>query len=441
MKDELFSIGDEVLKALLQRGADGGIVIPVHKDRTMIRFANNRIIVVQSWSIIGVEFLCTFNRRRVIGRIENLCGEAVKSGVERALAEAKLVPEDREFVPVPEGNKYPARKTAEVIDPERMSEGARDAIDSALRGGAERVSGAFTGDITRRCILSSTGTEGYEERPSFELNVRAFRGEASGQGLSCATSMNSIDAKGAGEEAGWIAKEGANLTGWSEGRYQVLFGPIIAANLVEHLGEAASAFLVDAGLSCMAGKIGEMIFSEGLTVIDDGSSEDGLCSRTFDDEGTKTKRNTIIENGVVKGYLHNVKTAAKFKTESTGNAGWITPLPWNLIVEGGNIGFKEALEDIKTGLYIVSNWYTRFQNYSTGDFSTICRDGIFLIENGVIKGSLKGVRISDNLVRIFSSISAICKERKWVKWWEVRTPIYLPAMVVSDVRITKAQGA
>ncbi|MBC7112880.1 MAG: TldD/PmbA family protein, partial [Candidatus Methanomethyliales bacterium] len=396
MKEELFSIGDEVLKVLLQKGADGGIVIPVHKDRIMIRFANNRIIVVQSWSVIGAEFLCILNRRRVIGRIENLYGDAVKSSVERALAEAKLVPEDKEFVPVPEGKKYPARKATEVINPERMSEGVGDAIDSALKEGAERVSGAFTGDITRRCILSSTGTDGYDERTSFELNVRAFKGEASGQGLSCATSMNFIDAKGAGEEAGWIAKEGVNLTGWSEGRYEVLFGPIIAANLIEHLGEAASAFLVEAGLSCMADKIGERLFSEDLTVIDDGSSEDGLCSRTFDDEGIKTRKNTIVEEGVVKGYLHNVKTAKKFKTESTGNAGWIMPLPWNLIVEGGKVGFKEALEDIKNGLYIVSNWYTRFQNYSTGDFSTIPRDGIFLIENGVIKGSLKGVRISDN---------------------------------------------
>ncbi|MEM2057712.1 MAG: metallopeptidase TldD-related protein, partial [Thermoproteota archaeon] len=166
----------------------------------------------------------------------------------------------------------------------------------------------------------------------------------------------------------------------------------------------------------------------------------GLSSRTFDDEGIKTRKNIIVEKGTVKGYLHNVKTALKFKTESTGNAGWIMPSPWNLVIEEGSIGFEEALEEIKNGLYIVSNWYTRFQNYSTGDFSTICRDGVFLIENGELKGALKGVRVSDNIVRLFSSISTVCKERKWVRWWEVRTPAYLPAMVANDVRVTKAQG-
>ncbi|MEM3434542.1 MAG: TldD/PmbA family protein [Candidatus Methanomethyliaceae archaeon] len=440
MKEKLFSIGEEVLSALLKKGADGGIVIPVHRDRTMIRFANNRITVVQSWSIIGVDFLCTFGRRRVIGRIEDLSEGAVKSSVERALAEAKLVPEDKEFVPIPEGNKYAERAAGEEIDPDRMSESANDAIDAALKEGAERVSGAFTGDIIRRCILSSKGAEGYDERPSYELNVRAFKGEASGQGLSCATSIKFIDAEGAGREAGLIVRKGANFISWSEGKYQILLGPIIAANLIEHLGESASAFSVDVGLSCLAGKIGERIFSEDLTVIDDGSCEEGLSSRTFDDEGIKTRKNIIVEKGTVKGYLHNVKTALKFKTESTGNAGWIMPSPWNLVIEEGSIGFEDALEEIKDGLYIVSNWYTRFQNYSTGDFSTICRDGVFLIENGELKGALKGVRISDNIVRLFSSISAVCKERKWVRWWEVRTPAYLPAMVANDVRVTKAQG-
>lgn len=440
MRERLFSIGEGVLNTLLLKGAEGAIVLPVHKDRTMIRFTNNKITVVQSWSIIGVEFLCIFGRKRMIGRIEDISEGAIKSSVERAVMEAKLVPEDKEFVPLPEGSKYASRTISEEIEPERMSEGVRDAIDAALKEGAERASGVFTGEITRRCILSSKGTEGYDERPSFELNIRAFKGEASGQGLSCATSMNLINAKGAGEEAGSLVRDSGNFIGWSEGKYRILLGPIIAANLIEHLGEAASAFSVDTGLSCLGGKIGERLFSENLTVIDDGSCEEGLSSRIFDDEGIKTRKNLIVEKGVVKGYLHNLKTASKFRTESTGNAGWIMPSAWNLLVEGGDIKFEEALQEIKNGIYVVSNWYTRFQNYSLGDFSTICRDGIFLIENGKIKGSLKGVRISDNLVRLFSHISAVCEERKWVKWWEVRTPCFLPAMMADDVRITKAQG-
>lgn len=441
MKDRLFAVGEKIMNNLIRKGAGEVIVLPVHRDRTMIRFSNNKTTVIQNWSVLSVDFLCTFGRKRLISRIENASEDAMMRSIDRVVAEAKFVPEDKEFVPIPEGRKYSDRSIGEKIRPEIMSERVREAINAAIKHGAERVAGVFTGDITYRCILSSKGTEGYDERAAFELNVRAFRGEASGQGLSCGNSIKLIDAEGAGEEAGSIVKMSANFTSWSEGRYKVLLGPIIAANLLERLGDAASAFIVDAGLSCLAGKIGQRVLSEKLTIVDDGSGDYGLHSRKFDDEGVETRKNMIVDRGVVKGYLHNTKTASKFKTESTGNAGWLVPMPWNLVVEEGDLSFEEALEDLKKGIYVVSNWYTRFQNYSTGEFSTICRDGVFLIEDGELKGRLKGVRISDNLMRIFSSIEAVCNERKWVRWWEVRTPVYLPAMISNDVTITKAQGA
>jgi PmbA protein len=90
------------------------------------------------------------------------------------------------------------------------------------------------------------------------------------------------------------------------------------------------------------------------------------------------------------------------------------------------------------GLYLTNNWYTRFQNYQTGDFSSICRDGAFEIKNGKIARSVKGFRISDNMPRILQSITALSKERKWIRWWEVPIPVYLPHMIVEDVGITRA---
>ena len=179
--------------------------------------------------------------------------------------------------------------------------------------------------------------------------------------------------------------------------------------------------------------------SEDLTMVDDGPGDEGLGTRVFDAEGVPTKRTVLLDKGTLKTYLHNSKTARKFNTQSTGNAGWIDPSPWNLVVDGGTLSFGEALRELGNGIYMVSNWYTRFQNYSTGDFSTICRDGTFLVEKGEITGALKGVRVSDNLLRMFSSVKAMCRDRKWVRWWEVRIPTLLPAMIISDVTLTKAQ--
>jgi len=101
------------------------------------------------------------------------------------------------------------------------------------------------------------------------------------------------------------------------------------------------------------------------------------------------------------------------------------------------------LEDLfdlaRDGLYVTNNWYTRFQNYQTGDFSTICRDGIFEIKNGKIGHPVKGLRLSDNMIRILQSAKAMSKDRDWVKWWEVDTPTLTPYVLVEGAGITIAQ--
>ncbi|MCX8169629.1 MAG: TldD/PmbA family protein, partial [Candidatus Methanomethyliaceae archaeon] len=373
---KLFEIGDEVLKGLMNRGMDGAIVLPTKVDRVMIRFSNNRIDVIQNWSVIAVNFLCTLKKRRLIGRIGNITEEGLKKALNMAL-NVKLSHEE-EFE-ITKGEKLPRKYAKEKLAINKMMDNVEIAIDSALKEGAERVAGIFDGKLISYYILSNNGAEGYDERISYELNVRAFKGEMSGQGLRCSTSINGINAEKVGRDAGWIVREGKEFLSWNEGKYRMLMGSIITANLLESLITSASAFYVDIGFSCLANKIGKKVVSEKLAIIDDGSLDEGPNSRQFDDEGISTMQNKIIDSGILMGYLHNSKTASKFNTKSTGNAGWIAPNPWNIIVNPGDISFEEALEIVNNGIFVVSNWYTRFQNYSTGDFSTICRDGIFLV--------------------------------------------------------------
>jgi len=96
-------------------------------------------------------------------------------------------------------------------------------------------------------------------------------------------------------------------------------------------------------------------------------------------EGVPTQKTGLIENGICKNYLHNTSSARRHKTESTGNAGLISPEPWNVVFEKGNSKFDDMMEGIKKGLLVTNVWYTRFANYHTGDFSTIPRDGCYLI--------------------------------------------------------------
>jgi len=322
---------------------------------------------------------------------------------------------------------------------------AEEAISAALAEGAKRCSGTVVASEWERFVKTSAGAEGRDRGTDIELSIRAFATEdSSGQGNSCATQLEDFNPRSAGAEAGRIASQARDPVFGKEGKYKVLFGPAIMAEFLSRTADFASAYSVDLGLSMFAGKVGQKVASEKLTLVDDRRMPGGINSCSLDEEGYPTQRTTIIERGILKTYLHSSYSVAKYGGELTGNAFYvggtwgIAPVALNVIVEPGESSEEELFEEVGDGLYLTNNWYTRFQNYQTGDFSSICRDGAFEIRKGGIERSLKGLRISDNMSRVLQSITRLSKERKWIKWWEVPTPVYLPHILVGDVGITRA---
>jgi len=245
------------------------------------------------------------------------------------------------------------------------------------------------------------------------------------------------DPREIGQRAGTVATLGDNPKDGKEGKFKVLFHPLAFGSLVSYSLNLASAFMIDSGMSFFADKLGEKVFSDKFTLYDD-STFFGSGHRIFDEEATATRKTVLVEKGVVKNYLHSYSTAQKFNTHTTGNAGIIMPIPWQAVMERGNKSYEELLSQIDKGLFIVNLWYTRFQDYRNGDFSTIPRDGIFYVENGEIKESWKSIRVSENMVHLFSNILDMSKERIWVKWWDEVIPSYLPYVLVEDVNITRS---
>jgi PmbA protein len=275
--------------------------------------------------------------------------------------------------------------------------------------------------------------------------VRAFvADDASGQGISLATSLGDFDPESAGREAGRIARMARSPEPGQPGKYRVILGPSIFANLLNRVGDSASAYTVDLGLSFFHDSVKQKVASDIFNLHDNSQLPNGPESRTLDDEGSPTQNIPLIKNGVLQTYLHASYTAAKYKAPLTGSAEFeggiagIVPAPRNLVVDNGENSLDDLIDKVHDGLYITNNWYTRFQNYRTGDFSTILRDGVFEIKNGKLSRPLKGLRLSDNMIRILKAIERLSKERHWIKWWEVETPTLTPFALVGDVGITTA---
>jgi PmbA protein len=442
---DLDELNQNAITAAKRLGVDDAVALSARSSDSMIRFANNSVSVVNRVEEAELSVYLAKDRRRAIASTSNLQPAAVRRFVGDLFASLKGLTES-EYVPLPDRavrysqSRLGFDKKLEDVS-EELPRLAGTAIDSALSAGGKRSAGVISAGKGTVAILTSTGTRGSDSRTAITLNIRSFaEKEASGHGLSCSSSLASFDPAEAGRRAGEGAKRMKDASEPEAGKYQVLLSPTVASNLVETVAAAASAFSVDAGTSYLAEKLGKKVASPEFELTDHGTVEGGLGGRVFDDEGTRTRSNEIIKKGVLRGYLHNLTTAKKWKTQSSGNAGFVQPHPWNLEVGAGDATYDEMVREMRRGIILTSNWYTRFANYRTGEFSTVPRDGAYLVENGKIVRSLKGLRAGDDLQRMFSSVSMVSKQREWIQWWEVDTPTLCPWMLIDGVTITRAYG-
>ncbi|MEM4692580.1 MAG: metallopeptidase TldD-related protein, partial [Sulfolobales archaeon] len=153
--------------------------------------------------------------------------------------------------------------------------------------------------------------------------------------------------------------------------------------------------------------------------------------------GVETYNKPIINRGVLSSILHNTATGKVFRTASTGNAGWVNPRPWNLVIEPGDSSLDSMISEVRKGYIILNNWYTRLQNYVEGQFSTVARDLVLEIRNGSIVGYVDRIRIADKFETLLKSIKLISKDTYDITWWEVRTPTRSPYILAENINLTK----
>ncbi|MBS7624555.1 TldD/PmbA family protein [Candidatus Bathyarchaeota archaeon] len=416
----------------------------VESQRTMIRFSNNEVTVSKTFFENSVDVFLMVEKHRAATSISTLSLKNIKKSIENLIKVAKSTPPADIYAPLPKGpftyNPELIKAPEIPLDADTLTGYVESAIKCALDKGAERAAGTLTASRFKVALATSGEVYASEEKASIELSIRAFVSElATGQAVSVASRLEDFNPEEAGRMAGEIAKAASNPKPGEPGKYMALLGPMVFADIASQVGALSSAFLVEAGQSFLVDKINSEVASEKFTLIDDPTLAGTLGARAFDDEGVPTRRNIIVERGVLKTYLHNSITAKKFGVETTGNAGIIVPHPWNLVIEPGGKSPEELLAEIDDGIYVTNDWYLRYQNYRTGDFSTIPRDGMFRVRNGEIVESIRELRISDNMLRILRNIVDLSRSRTWIRWWEVEIPTLTPYALISEVNFTKSR--
>jgi len=196
----------------------------------------------------------------------------------------------------------------------------------------------------------------------------------------------------------------------------IVFEPRVASSLIGQLFGCASGYSIYRRSSCLIDKVGEVIASPSVNVIDDGSLPGGLGSKPFDGEGLPTRRNVVVSGGRLERYLFDSYSARKLGAASTGSAtrgaGSAPGVgATNLCLEAGNDAPEQILASTERGLLVTELIGFGF-NAVTGDYSRGAA-GLW-IERGELTHAVEEVTIAGNLLDMLSRIDAVGNDLLWL---------------------------
>ncbi len=228
-----------------------------------------------------------------------------------------------------------------------------------------------------------------------------------------------------------LAKRNASIR---SGRMPVLFAPSGALVLGLPLRLGLDGKNVYTQISPMAGKVGEKLFDEKLTIVDDPTIHGRLASASHDDEGVAHRRNVLVERGVLKGFMYDLKTAAQSGVESTGNGSRSlfsppSPAPTNLLFKAGETPLADIIAGIDEGLWVDHVLGLGQGNIVSGAFSNSLSLA-FKIEKGEIVGRVKDVSIAGNVYDLLQDVAAVSRETEWVYG-----SVNLPYVLMPDMNV------
>ena len=213
--------------------------------------------------------------------------------------------------------------------------------------------------------------------------------------------------------ASLAAKKAVALLGATpceSGEYEILLSKEASASLLMPHVSMFSAESVQKNISLLKGKVGEVVGSSLVTVVDDPFMKKSAKSGAFDDEGVATSYKELIKDGVLTGFMHNLKTAKKDNIKSTGN-GFIGRgiSPTNFYIKPGEYKYDDAVKSMKKGIVITDLAGTHAgANPISGDFSLQASG--FLVENGEIIRPVALITVAGNYLDLLKDVEGVCDD-------------------------------
>ncbi|WP_350342626.1 TldD/PmbA family protein [Proteinivorax tanatarense] len=377
----------------------------------------------------GLSFRGTFNDKMGYSYTEKIDDSSIEMLINEAKENAQII-EDKDVVEIFSGSPSYSEfdgyhKELEEFTAEKIITFAKDLEQEALQLDKRVVSVNMcqvAKDVGEKLIANS---KGLEKSAKYNLaycvvSVVVKEGESvkSDMEIVATTELKDFDAKKVAQEAVDKAVSALGASSVKSKNYPVIIKNTTAANLLATFSSTFSAESVQKDLSLLKGRIGEKIANELVTIVDDPLYKKGLMSTPFDAEGVATYTKNVVENGRLKTFLHNLKTARKDGVQSTGNAskasykGAIGIAPTNMFIKPQSKEYDGMVKDLDEGLIITSlQGLHSGANTVSGDFSLAAAG--YLVENGKLVRPVDQITIAGNFFEVINDIEEIGSDLKF----------------------------
>jgi len=415
----LIALAERLIEAARAAGADAADAVAMRSVSQSVEVRDGQVEESKRAEGNDLGLRVLVGRRQAVVSTNDVAGESVGALAERAVAMARVAPEDhfagladRELLvrDLPDLDLVD-RELPEVAALEaaaRRAEEAGRAVKGVSKSGGASASAGIGGMV----LLTSHGFSGayLGSRHGIAMQAIAGTGTAMETDYDFSSALHAADLdppEQIGRRAGEKAVARLNPRKVSTRKLAVVFDSTVAGSIVGHLAGAINGSAIARKTSFLKDKLGERLFAPGINIVDDPLRRRGLRSRPFDAEGVAGKRLALVADGTLMSWLLDCATARELDLTTTGHAqrsasSTPAPGPTNIYLDPGAISPDELIKDIDEGFY-VTDLIGSGANMVTGDYSRGAAG--FWIEKGERCYPVSEVTIAGHLLDIFRTLT------------------------------------
>ncbi len=444
---ELLDIGDRIVS--WARDGEQVEAVVGHARHTDVRVYEGEVESLSSAESQGFGVRVVIDGRQGFAYAGTLDDDVLGETLEEARDNASFATVDEHLgLTEPDGVGVPTldlyRDSLSAFSTDRKVELAAE-LEKAVRAADPRISGVEAADysdaIADGCVVTNTGIRTSSRETSCYLSTYCIATEGddtqTGFGFSVGREPGDLDVSIAAADA---ARRATRLLGASQpasGRVTIVLDPFVTAQFLAIIGSTLSGEAVLKGRSLFADRLGEEVGAGGITLVDDPTNPLAYTASDTDGEGLASRRNPLIDAGVLRQFVHNSYTGRRSGTASTANAvrGFKSTPGVGcraLSLAPGSKDQPTLLSDVAEGVLVssVSGLHSGV-NPVSGDFSTGA-EGLRIV-GGALGEPLREFTIASTLQRMLQDVVAVGSDLEWLPMSAAGV-----SLVIRDVTVSGA---